>query len=49
MPNLRKIEITIDFNGNLWCNYSLIIVETFRDILKHCFLQINAAKLKSML
>ena len=51
MPILRKVEITIDFNGKLvifGCDYSLIalvnVAETFKYILKHYFLQTNAVK-----
>ena len=50
MPNLRKVEITIDFNGNLGYLWGVIthhmvnINETFTDILKHYFLRMNAVK-----
>ena len=49
MPNLRKLEITIDFNGNVGHLYGVIslvnVAETFTDFLKYHFLQMNAAKL----
>ena len=49
MPNLRKKEITIDFNGNLGHLWDVIngmvnVAETFTDILKHYFLQTNFVK-----
>ena len=52
MPNLRKKEITIDFN-EIWVifvmwlliNRMVNVTETFTDILKHCFLQMNVVKL----
>ena len=40
MPNLRKMEITIGFNGNF-----LLSPETFTDILEHDFHQKNSVKL----
>ena len=42
MPNLRKMEITTDFNGNLGHIWN--VTETFTDILKNYFLQRNAVK-----
>ena len=51
MPNLRKKEITIDFNGTwviigvwLLINCMVNVAETFTDILKHYFLQTNFVK-----
>ena len=51
MPNLRKMEITIDLNENLvifgvWLliNHMVNVGETFTDILKNYFLQMNAVK-----
>ena len=49
MSNLRKMEITIDFNGNLGhlcgvINQLVNVTETFTDILKHYFLKMNAVR-----
>ena len=51
MPNFRKMEITIDFNGismgHLWdviTHYMVNVAETFTDILKYYFLQTNVVK-----
>ena len=50
IPNLRKMEITIDFNGNLIHLCSVItdrfmnVAETFTDTLKHYFLQRNVGR-----
>ena len=47
MPNLRKMEITIDFNGN-FCylcgrNWMVNVADTFTDIVKHYVLQTSIA------
>ena len=52
MPNVRKMEITIDFISmvTLLIHCRANIAEIFTDILKHCFLQTNISKfMKSML
>ena len=43
MPYLRKMLIAINFNGIVTL---LNVAKTFTDILKHYFLQMNAAKFK---
>ena len=51
MPNLRKMEIIIDFNLVIFVVWLLInqlvnVTETFIDISKLYFLQTNAIKFK---